>query len=238
MAEKKQKHGETKKSMASGTKKKKHAPKNRIPESDGLGRSPIEDLLGRKDQIGSILNKGLDLAEAGIGLGINLVSQLGSMVQGQAINKIIGGEKASVVNTHTEPENTYSEYSKAEETGKDRRSSGYPDGTCIKNRMPIFPGNEVNISFSINNDSPSSTKKLKLGVEGFIGEEHQFKLDHQAFSVHPSEKAIAPMDFDKFTLTGKLPKETPEDSYNGWIIISGEKQFRIPVTLIVIKRLK
>ncbi|NIR65371.1 MAG: hypothetical protein GWN61_15455, partial [candidate division Zixibacteria bacterium] len=39
--------------------------------------------------ISQLLNKSLNLAEAGIGLGVTLVTRLGSLVKEQAIDKII-----------------------------------------------------------------------------------------------------------------------------------------------------
>jgi fructose-1-phosphate kinase PfkB-like protein len=41
------------------------------------------------------------------------------------------------------------------------------------------------------------------------------------------------MDFERFVLTGSIPADAPEDSYNGWILVDGDEQMRIPVVLLV-----
>jgi fructose-1-phosphate kinase PfkB-like protein len=51
--------------------------------------------------------------------------------------------------------------------------------------------------------------------------------------VDPPEKLIDAMDFERFVLTGSIPAGAPEDSYNGWILVDGEEQMRIPVVLQV-----
>jgi hypothetical protein len=225
---KKKQTPEGQKVKASGKKKKPVSPTVNIPKGKRPKSSATRDPSARADQIGALLNKGFDLAEAGIGLGVNIVSRLGSMVQEQVISKIVTGERPGAAGLQTSAENGPLPPEPAVE------SPGAPEATGISNRMPLFPGSPVSISFSINNDSLSS-KKLKLGVENFVGQIHQFKLDSQTFSIHPSDKVIAPMDFDKFTLKGRIPQEAPEDTYHGWILVTGEEKFRIPAALIVTK---
>jgi hypothetical protein len=103
----------------------------------------------------------------------------------------------------------------------------------IVNRLPLFPGGPVQLSFSINNDSASAAKKIRLEIEDFIGATNHFKIKSKMFSVKPSDIIIAPMDFEKFVLTGKVPAEAPADSYNSWIKVSGEEEIKIPVILAV-----
>ena len=34
-------------------------------------------------------------------------------------------------------------------------------------------------------------------------------------------------------VVGGIPADAPEDSYNGWIVVDGDEQMRIPVVLLV-----
>jgi hypothetical protein len=91
----------------------------------------------------------------------------------------------------------------------------------------------VAVSFTINNDSPSSSRELQLSVEGFAGEMRGARLDASTFAVDPATCLIAPMDFDKFTLKGAIPPDAPADSYAGWVVVAAEEGMRIPVRLFV-----
>jgi hypothetical protein len=91
----------------------------------------------------------------------------------------------------------------------------------------------VQVSFSINNDLPDAAKKLRVTAQGFVGAAGGFSFDGAGFSVQPSEQLIDPMDFERFVLTGSIPADAPEDSYNGWILVDGDEQMRIPVLLLV-----
>ena len=91
----------------------------------------------------------------------------------------------------------------------------------------------MQVSFSINNDLPDAAKKLRVTARGFVGAARGFSFDGAGFSVNPPEKVIDAMDFERFVLTGSIPADAPEDSYNGWILVDGEEQMRIPVVLLV-----
>jgi len=115
-----------------------------------------------------------------------------------------------------------------------READSTPIGIYVVNRLPLYPGSPVEVSFSVNNDSPSSPKRVRLRVEGFVGEMHGAELNSGDFSVKPATKMIAPMDFDKFVLTGTIPQDIVADVYNGWIVaLEGQEEVRIPVRLIV-----
>lgn len=234
------KKGGTKKGPRAGTgakKAKKNGPEQASPDVRGElpGKAALQELFGRTDQIGAILSKGLDLAEAGIGLGINLIGKLGSVAQEQVIGNIaksvIPGAygQQNVPARPASPSYQRGEDESAGDTGADR-------GMCIVNRRPLFPGGAVEISFSINNDSPVHARKVRIEIEGFTGSTHAYDISSEMFSIRPVDIEITPMDFEKFVLTGVIPQDAPEDSYNGWIKIAGEEGLKLPVILIVTGR--
>lgn len=229
MTKKKQKQTETEENWNSGTKIRiDNEPKDEDPNFVGARKPQAEELWNRTNQVVSIFNKGLDLVESGFSLGVKVLNRLGE----QITIKTPGAERP--------PEEGYY-YPPPEETGHfyqqepkvSEETSGYPKNLHVVNRLPLFPGSPVQVSFSINNDSSSSAKKLQLKIEGFLGEAHQFQIDARTFSIQPAERVIAPMDFEKFVLTGNIPPESPVDTYNGWIVISGEENFNILVSLVV-----
>jgi hypothetical protein len=169
----------------------------------------------RLDQVGAILAKGLDLAEAGVGLGVTIISRVGTA----ATQKIREGmDGAAVANPPpsepdavTEPEPAYG----------------------ITNRLPLTPGGSVKISFSVNNESMTEPKKVELRVEGFAGDAQGGHLDASGFSVKPSTKTIGPVDFEKFVLQCSVPSTAQPDVYRGAIVVTSENELRIPVVLVV-----
>ena len=189
--------------------KKSAAGKRKPPASDKLREAA--------GQTGSILKKILELADASVGLGVNVVSLLASVAQAQ-----IGAKLPPEEGSFAGP---------APQQGGDGRAA--PPNYCVANRTPLAPGGAVRIPFSINNDLPQTTKRLVVSAHDFVGATQAFKLDDAAFSVEPSEKTIAPLDFEKFVLVGAVPADAPEDSYNGWILVGGDEQMKIPVVLMV-----
>ena len=177
------------------------------------------------------LIKAWDLVETGIGLGINLITKLGSVAQEQIAEKISGRQNPAYGQTAAETERQYQ--------GEPGHGGGEPSeqkgNFCVVNRLPLFPGSDVHIPFSINNDSPLSAKKLHLHVEGPGAEHFGMPFGSGLFSVRPDNVVIAPMDFEKLILTGTIPADAPSGSYSGWIVISGDEEFRIPATLTVTK---
>ena len=236
MAEKKQMHPETNKSnKTSGTEGRKGpAPEGQEDVSSSSERQE-EAILGHLDQIGSIMTKGLDLVEASITLGINLANKFGSVVQEQTIDKIdrAGGPYAGQGETpYIESGMGDASYYQNEEDRLGEIETP-PNVNYVINRLPLFPGSPVKISFTINNDSVSFPKKLRMRVEGFVGEMHGANLNGKDFSIKPGTKVIAPMDFDKFTLTGTIPQDVLSDTYCGWIFVSEAEELKIPVRLTV-----
>lgn len=201
------------------------------PAAEGQG----EELWGRIDQLGSIVAKGFDLIEAGIGLGINLANRLSSSLQ-VGTGDQLEGVRPLYPGQPPAPHGGPSMAEPAQYPHGEWRPGGAeapPAVNYVVNRLPLFPGSPVQISFTINNDSVSSPKELRLSVEGFVGEVHGGTLNGNDFSVEPATKVIAPMDFDKFTLQGAIPPEAPSDAYGGWIVVAAEEQLRIPVRLVV-----
>ena len=189
----------------------------------------VEELLGKSDQIGSILTKGLGLAEAGISLGLNLLNRVGSMTQENLIDRFTAPFTA-------QPQSAQRESTRQEDAAQHSsqdQAGPAPEVMFISNRLPVLPGQECRIPFSINNDSYTSQKKVKLHCEGFIGERTATRFGAAAVSIHPATKTIEPMDFEKFLLTGTIPEGLPPDMYQGWIVVTADNNLRIPVRIIV-----
>ncbi|GAB4379507.1 MAG: hypothetical protein Kow0042_28990 [Calditrichia bacterium] len=225
-------HGEKKKTATSrrttAQKQRKEKTEKSPPKSEGGNKGKKES--PRTDQLSAIVSKGFDLAEASITLGINLVNRLGSVAQEKLIEKVTdmgrsftaGGEPPNAGDT------AYPGEQEPESAGEQS-----PGVMYIQNRLPLFPGSPVQVSFSLSNDSPTTPKKLKLRLEGFVGQMQGMVIDGKGFSIKPASKVIAPMDFDKFTLVGQIPQQAVSDHYAGWILVSGEEELKIPVRLIV-----
>ena len=172
-------------------------------------------------QMSSLVTKLMELADAGMGLGINVVTLLNSYARTQ----MSGGAV---------PEGAYAAPppAAAPQTQAPDPARSY----CIVNRAPLYPGGQAHVPFSINNDAPDAPELLRLAAGGFAGATHGFPLADAAFAVEPAERQIGPVDFDRFVLTGGIPPEAPEDTYNGWILVQGDEQMRIPVVLTVSKQ--
>jgi hypothetical protein len=184
------------------------------------------ELRQRLDQVGTILAKGLDLAEAGVSLGVTIISRVGVA----ASQKMREGMDAAAANaapaasdagmqTRTQPE--------AEPASEPEAAFG------ITNRLPLTPGGSFKISFSVNNDSMTEPKKVELRVEGFTGEATGARLDASAFAVKPALKTIAPVDFEKFVLQGAIPAAVQPDVYRGAVTVASDSELKIPVVLVV-----
>lgn len=210
---------------------KRHAGTAREPqggEEEGIG------LRGKVDQVGALLAKGLDLAEAGLGLGVTLVNRVGAAAQQQIFERM-ANQAASMADAATAAADPMMQPMPPEPAAPEAPPPGpAPEPFGITNRLPLMPGGAVRIGFSINNDSMESPKKIALSVEGFVGEAHGKRLNDADFGIRPAKKTIAPMDFDKFVLEGALPPKTPPDVYRGWVIVASDAELRIPVRLVVL----
>ena len=190
------------------------------PEAPHPAASPGADLRQRIDQMGTILAKGLDLAEAGVSLGVTIISRVGVAAQ----QKLREGLDAASAAAPTVPLGDQQEGAEAPAVEPEYG---------ITNRLPLAPGGTVRISFSVNNDSMTEPKKVDLRVEGFAGDAHGGALDAAKFVIKPAQKSIAPVDFEKFVLQGSVPADATPDIYRGAVVVDSGSAFRIPVVLVV-----
>ncbi len=213
MAEKKKQNGK-----ASGSKSQDASSTARNQGDDQGRTSAGQAFAGRADQLGTIVSKGLDLAEAGLSLGLSVVNQVGAVAQQTIL------ERASQEETSPAPPPSPTPQS---QPAQDEQSY------WLTNRLPLLPGGPVKVSFSINNDSMIAPKQLKIRAEGFVGEAEGKQLEPEGFTVKPGRKTIAPMDFEKFVLQGAVPPETVPDVYQGEIVVESDEEMRIPIRLAV-----
>lgn len=185
-------------------------------------------------QIEVLLNKGLDLTEAGIGLGVNIVARLGTIFKDQVIEKLGGSEILGSMLAPSPTDYPPQQPAPPPQAEESAPPAGGQEMTYLFNRLTLHPGDPISLSFSINNDSLDQPKKIRISVENFVGEAQKVVIDAGLFSVTPSRKTIAPVDFEKFILKGKIPEETPEDTYHGELIVLEAQKYRIPVILIVV----
>jgi len=182
------------------------------------------DLREKVDQVGMILAKGLDLAEAGVSLGVTIVNRIGSAAQQQVLERMAAAMQRDAAGAAA----PMPPVPEAAEAPPPETPAFY-----ITNRLPLTPGGTVKVSFSINNDSLVAPKKVELRVDRFQGEMTGASLPAESLAVKPATRSIAPVDFEKFVLQGVVPAEMPPDIYLGWILVASEEELRIPVRLVV-----
>jgi hypothetical protein len=211
---------------AANQKKETEAPS--VNGADTGAKPAGETTPGSGPQITSLVSKFIELADAGVGLGINVVSLLTAFATKQA-----SGAAASMAQQAAAPPSVPA----SAPEGPVAEARGAPGGPsrnyCIVNRLPVRAGEAAKISFSINNDTADTSKNLRLSCTGFLGAAAGFAIPEGTFTVEPSSAAIGPMDFERFVLKGELPAGAPADSYNGWILVAGDEELRIPAVLMV-----
>lgn len=175
------------------------------------------ELKARLDRFGDLLGRGLDLAEAGLSLGLTVVGSLGAAAHKRIFEKVIDATAAP----------------QSEATSTAAASPQTAAAFGITNRLRLAPGMAVSISFSINNDSAAAHKPVALRVEPFTGERTGALLPPASLLVTPDMADVAPMDFEKFVLRGAIPDNSPPDIYHGSIAVSAADSMRIPVVLVV-----
>ena len=188
------------------------------------------DLKARLDRYGEILAKGLDLAEAGLSLGLTVIGTVGAAAQQKISARLAEAATAATEQAPIAPAAAGSPPSQASTSNQPAQAPAPAYG--ITNRLRLVPGAPVSVSFSINNDSPLVAKQVALQVDAFVGERTGAPLPVGALAVTPGATEIAPMDFEKFVLRGAIPPETPPDVYHGSISI-GAEAVRIPVRLVI-----
>lgn len=242
--------------MTSAIKKDKPQTQLRTIKVKGPGRKQtsahtdnVQPVAAQKNngdggiQVEEIVNRGLDLAEVGIGLGVNIVARLGTIFKDQVFDKFSGSDiLTSVMNDmpqgQQQDENAY-----GNNQGFEGQTQAHNNTTAsstqeeqthyLFNRKALTPGGELALSFSINNDSLTSAKTVTITVEKFISETGQIELDASLFTVIPDKIVIAAADFEKFILKAKLPTDVTAGTYHGWIMVEEQQVYRIPVVLFV-----
>jgi hypothetical protein len=205
------------------------AQQNQERSRQPQGNSSGAELKQRLDQVGKILARGLDLAEAGVSLGVTIVSRVGVAAQ-QKIREGIDAATASGV-APAGPGPMQPAEAPQSDAGSSVAESEPAYG--ITNRLPLTPGGTVKLSFSVNNDSMIEPKKVDLRIEGFTGDTQRARLDASTFTIKPTRKTIAPVDFEKFILQGSVPADAPPDVYRGAVTVESGTELRIPVVLVV-----
>jgi len=190
-------------------------------QADHATSATAQESPGPGSQLTALASKLIDLADAGVGLGINMISLINSYAQHQL--KADSPEAADAPPPSQQP--VPREQSAARPAGE--------RAYCIVNRTALQPGGSVRVAFSINNERPDVSRHLHVSVLGFTGATSGASLPQDHFSIDPSERVIEPVDFDKFVLTGSVPADAPPDSYSGWVLVSGDEEMRIPVMLLV-----
>ena len=184
---------------------------------------------GRLDQVGTLLAKGLDLAEAGVSLGVTILNRVGAAAQQQLAERTEAAMPSSPAPAAGQP--SPQEPWPVDAAGAPLTPPQPEPAYGITNRLPLLPGGPVQISFSINNNSMTEPRKVELRVEGFRGDTHGAQISAECFKVKPAQKTIAPVDFEKFFLNGTLPADAPPDIYRGWVVVTSDAELRIPVLL-------
>jgi F0F1-type ATP synthase membrane subunit c/vacuolar-type H+-ATPase subunit K len=208
--------------MADQTNGTDTSPPRAAPTASHSESSDTLDLKARLDRFGELLGKGLDLAEAGLSLGLTVVGTLGAVAQQKIFEKVMEGAASEP----SAPQSTAPPPASPE-------TAPAPPTFGITNRLRLAPGLPVSISFSINNDSATAPKQVVLRLEPFTGERTGALLPPASLAVTPDTAAIAPMDFEKFVLRGTIPESTPPDLYHGSIAVDAETVMRIPVLLVI-----
>jgi hypothetical protein len=221
-------------------------PRDPGPADGQTGRNgpqgdPVNDgaeLRARIDRLGDIVARGIDLAEAGMSLGLTLLTTVGAAAQHKIVEKMAGGmmgDGEPGAGPGGPPMN-------ADGPGpgvSGVRMAGAPTTApaaelaayVISNRLPVTPGAPFSVSFSLNNEDDTAPKPVSLVIEPLTGERTGAVVTSQFLAVVPSEAVIAPLDFEKFALRGALPPEMPADIYCGAVLVDGA--MRIPVRLAI-----
>jgi hypothetical protein len=192
---------------------------------------PGSELRERLDRLGDIVARGFDLAEAGMSLGLTLLTTVGAAAQKKILEPVMESALASALNMSGQAAATAPTPPAASAAQSTPDIPAQPAEYIIVNRLPLVPGAPFAVSFSISNDDALAEKPVSLSVEPLTGERSGVTLPLQFITVMPQQAVIAPMDFEKFSLRGALPPELPADRYHGFVLVDGA--VRIPVLLSV-----
>jgi hypothetical protein len=228
--------------MAGQPKKKTSRTKPRSPDKTAAGAkkraAPAASEPPRDQaQLDGIVNKSFELAQAGVTLGLNLVQKFGSSFQGDLFHKIADAGKG-VFSAASGTAGLKPDAPGSPQSAPARTETGAPSprSGIIENRMPLFPGSQVRVSFSINNDSDAEVMEVTLQAGEFRGELSGAILKADHFTLEPQTTTIQPTDFEKFVLSGFIPINCRHDAYIGGITVGGTESMTIPVCLTVAGR--
>lgn len=170
------------------------------------------------EHLSSLVGKGFQLVEAVIDLGIQMIDSVGVVAQRVVVDRLVppSGTGAPAPPSAPAP-----------------ATAAIPSELVVSNRVPVYPGGEARVPFSLNNDSETQGRRVRLHLIGFKGIRTGMILDAAGFSVSPSEREIAPMDFEKFVVRGLIPPNALPDAYDGFVVVSGEDELQIPLRLFV-----
>jgi hypothetical protein len=194
------------------------------PSEPPRGGEETADLKAQLTRFGEILARGLDLAEAGMSLGVTIVSTVGAAAQQKIFEQMTEAVSGAAPVPPAAP---------AAASPAAPPPAAEPPAYGITNRLPVVPGSPASISFSINNDSPDAPRSVSLRVEGFVGQQTGTLLAVDVFTVAPPSAVITPMDFEKFVLKGTIPPGTVPDIYHGSVLVDSETSISIPVWIVV-----
>ncbi|MDH3973398.1 MAG: hypothetical protein OEV42_03870 [Deltaproteobacteria bacterium] len=208
---------------------------------EGASQSSNHSSKDNIDKIGVIFDRGIDLVETGLELGVNLVSKLGGVASDKASDIL----KTQTQEDSSGPKVNYEDLIR-KFTGQSQEQTAPPEAPpnhrqepensqpLVSNRMPAFAGGEVTISFSIDNETHQGSKQLQFAAAAdFVGDKTNFQINAKSFKINPSKISIAPMDFEKLVFSGKIPENAPPDAYRGLVTVSGEDEYQIPLVIIV-----
>ncbi len=189
------------------------------------------ELRERLDRLGDIVARGFDLAEAGMSLGLTLLTTVGAAAQKKILEPVMESALASAFNMSGQAAAPSPPAPPAAAAAQSTPDIPGPAEYIIVNRLPLVRGAPFAVSFSISNDDALAEKPVSLSIEPLTGERSGVKLPLQFITVIPQQAVIAPMDFEKFSLRGALPPELPPDRYHGFVLV--DNSVRIPVLLNV-----
>jgi hypothetical protein len=201
------------------------------PSGPAAPPEPGNELRERLDRLGDIVARGFDLAEAGMSLGLTLLTTVGAAAQKKILEPVMESALSSAFNMSAQAASAPTPPPAAAPAQSTPDIPAGPAEYIIVNRLPLVRGAPFAVSFSISNDDALAEKPVSLSIEPLTGERSGVKLPLQFITVMPQQAVIAPMDFEKFSLRGALPPELPPDRYHGFVLVDGA--VRIPVLLNV-----
>jgi hypothetical protein len=185
---------------------------------------PEQSFLKSVERLNQVLSKSIELAEAALTLGVRLVDGLGRGGNEYPRNRM-GPADSEAAGSSGGPG--------PGQEGPSPAAASAPNINRVTNRSPLHPGSKVRVSFSINNES-ADKRSIQLTLSPLVGEMRGVRLADRAVAVSPAKIELEPLDFEKFSLVGRIPPDTAPDIYTGGIVVNGGDQpIAIPLRLVV-----